>query len=388
MRITEIRTISLSYDKKFPPIPRIMALVRIETDSGLVGYGEACTSYGHFYPKVMEAIVEDPISRAILGKDPLDIQSRLRDMKLYVHPWLGWDGIAAQVIGAVEIALWDILGKAKETPIAKLFGAHLDRVPLYSTGSTYPERGPAWHGMFFDRALELGFVGVKTRIANGVEADVRQIAGVREHVGPDIRLMADAYWTYSPSSAIKLAKQVSDYDLFWLEEAIPQYMVKGLARLTAESAVPIAVGERVYSLPGFELVIDYAAADILQPDACVCGGIMEAMEVNALAKANDLRVYPHIGGLSAVGMAANLHLAAIIGSDMLEYDFSPHQPLRDELLHEPLFDLDHLVDGCLKVPDEPGLGIQIDESVFDKYPFKPGLKIYPDIYPQLGAGRL
>jgi L-alanine-DL-glutamate epimerase-like enolase superfamily enzyme len=200
--------------------------------------------------------------------------------------------------------------------------------------------------------------------------------------------MADGYWSYSPASAIKLAKMVADYDLFWLEELIPQYMYNGQSQLTAESPVPIAVGERIYSLSGFKLVIDYQAADILQPDVCICGGILEGLEVNALAKANDFAVFPHIGGLSAVGIAANLHFAAVIDCDMLEYDFGPFQPLRDDILKEPIFDLDHLEDGCLKVPDGPGLGIQMDESVFEKYPYKDGLDIYPDIYPQLGAGRL
>jgi L-alanine-DL-glutamate epimerase-like enolase superfamily enzyme len=388
MKITEIKTIPLGYKKDFPPIPRSFALVRVKTDTGLVGYGEACTSYGHFYPKVVEAIIDDPITRAIMGKNPLDIQSRIADMKLYVIPWLGWEGISTQVIGAVEIALWDILGKEKQTPISHLLGAQKNKIPLYGTGSTYPEKGPDWHGAFFDKALELGFAGVKTRIANGIEADVRQIAGVREYVGPEIRVMTDAYWSYSPASAIKLSKLIADYDLFWFEEAMPQFMLKGFTRLVEESPVPIAVGERVYSLAGFELVIDHKAADILQPDACVSGGISECIQINALAKANDLQVYPHIGGLTAVGMAANLHFAAVIDCDMLEYDFSPRQPLRDEMLREPIFALDHLVDGCMRVPDGPGLGIEIDESVFEKYAWKPGQDIYPDVYPQLGAGRL
>lgn len=389
MKILEIRTIGLAYKKEYPPIPRSMALVRVETDSGLVGYGEASTSYGHFYPRVVRSIVDDAISRAIVGKDPLDVQARLRDMKLYVHPWLGSEGVSAQVIGAVEIALWDILGKELGVPIAQLFGARKNKIPLYATGPTYPEMDPEWHSRFFDQPLELGFVGVKTRIASGVsiDADVTQIEAVRKHVGPNVRLMADAYWTYSPGSALKLARRVADYDLFWFEEPMPQHMINGFVRLTEKSPVPIAVGERIYSLPGFEAVVNRKAADILQPDPTVCGGILECIEINALAKANDVPVFPHIGGLTAVGIAAGLHLAAAIDCDMLEYDFGPRQPLRDEMLRDPQFAPDHLVDGCLVVPERPGLGIEIDESIFEKYAYSPG-KIYPDIYPQLGVGRL
>lgn len=388
MKITGIQTIALSYTKEHPPIPRIMCLVKVETDAGVTGYGEASTSYGHFYPGVLQAIIEDPISRAVLGKDPMDIQFCRKEMNRYVFPWLGWDGIAAQAVGAVEIALWDILGKVKDTSISKLFGAHKSRISLYATGSTFPEKGPEWHGAFFNKALELGFIGVKTRIAGGVEADIRQIEFVREHVGPEIRLMADGYWAYSLESAIKLARKAEDFDLFWLEEMIPQYMFTGHQKLTAASTAPIATGERLHSLSGFKTLVDYQGADVLQPDVAVCGGLLTGLDVAALGRANDLAVYPHIGGLSGVGMAANLHFAAIIDCDMLEYDFGPYQPLRDEMLKDPIFDPDHLEDGCIRVPDGPGLGVEVDETVFEKYPFEKNLKIYPDIYPQLGTASL
>jgi L-alanine-DL-glutamate epimerase-like enolase superfamily enzyme len=388
VKITDIRTIGLGYERKISPMQRGFCLVRVETDAGLVGYGEASTSYGHMYPGVVEAIVDAAIKPAIMGKNPLDINSRIRDMKLYVHPWLGWDGISAQAIGAVEIALWDILGKAKEMPIAHLFGAHRDKIPLYGTGTVKPIKpgeDPKWHGHFFDELLENGFKGVKTRISSGVERDIEQIAAVREYVGPNVRVMVDGYFCYTPSTAIKLAKRLADLDIFWLEEPAPQSMMPGLAKLREESPVPIAYGERLYSLSGFEILVNRRAADILQPDAAVCGGILECIEVNALAKANNLQVFPHIGGLSAVGLAANLQLAVIIGSEMLEYDGEENPPMRDEMLRDPIFSWDRLEDGCIKVPDGPGLGIEIDESVFEKYPFSTG-RFYPDVFPQFGLG--
>lgn len=385
MKITSIEVIGLGYEREVSPMQRGFALVRVTTDAGIVGWGEASTSYGHIYPNVVRSIVDDAIARAILGKDPLDVHARLHDMKLYVHPWLGWDGVSAQAIGAVEIALWDILGKASEMPIAHLFGARRDRVPLYGTGTVKPDEDPRWHGQFFDKLLESGFRGVKTRISSGIEKDLAQIAGVREYIGPEVKLMVDAYFCYTPSSAITLAKRMAPYDPFFFEEPVPQHMLAGLEELCRESPVPIAYGERTYSLSGFETLVNRKAADILQPDATVCGGILECVEINALAKANNLRVFPHIGGLSAVGLAANLHLAAIINCEMLEYDGSDQQPLRDELLRDPIFDWDHLENGCLRVPDGPGLGIEIDESVFEKYPYRSG-RFYPDVFPQFGLG--
>lgn len=388
MKISSIKTISLGYMKKYPKIPRSFALIRIKTVSGLVGYGEASTSYGHFYPKVVENIVDEVISRAIKDKNPLDIQGRLRDMQLYTIPWLGWEGITTQVIGAVEIALWDILGKAKEMSLSQMWGSGREEIPLYATGTTYPEKGPKWHGEFFQDILNQGFKAVKTRIASPYQKAIKQIAGVRKHIGEGIRLLVDGYWTYSIETAIRLAKAMEEYNVFFFEEPIPQYKLNGLERLCQESPVNIAVGERVYSLSGFENIIKRQAADILQPDPTVCGGIYESMEVASLAKANDIQVYPHIGGLSAVGIAAVLHFGSVINCDFLEYDSSPYQPLRDELLKDPVFSLDRINDGCLQIPQGPGLGIKIDETCFEKYAYKSGSKIYPDVYPQLGMGNL
>ncbi|MCB0170051.1 MAG: mandelate racemase/muconate lactonizing enzyme family protein [Anaerolineae bacterium] len=388
MKIKNIQTIALGCDGGVVGFLRGFCLVRVETDAGIVGYGEASTSYGHIYPNVVEAIVDAAIAPAIMGKDPLDIRSRVHDMKLYIHPWLGWEGISAQVIGAVEIALWDILGKVKEMPICHLFGAHRDKIPLYGTGTVRPMKegeDPKWHGKYFKELLDSGFQGIKTRISSGIEPDVAQVAAVRDYIGPGVRLMVDGYFCYTPSTAIKLAKAIAEYDIYWLEEPIPQHMLPGLARLHEESPVPIAYGERTYSLSGFEILINRRAVDILQPDVAVCGGLIECIEIDALAKAHNLKVFPHIGGLSAVGLAANLHLASIIKSEMLEYDGNPYQPLRDELLKDPIFSWDRVEDGCLKVPDGPGLGIEIDESAFEKFPFKKG-KFYPDVYPQFGLG--
>ena len=367
---------------------RGFCIVKVTTDAGYIGYGEASTSYGHIYPEVVDAIVQRAISKAIVGKDPLDIHSRLHDMKLYVHPWLGWDGISAQAIGAVETALWDILGKVKGMPISHLFGAKRDKIPLYGTGAVKPiKKGedPKWHGKYFKELLDNGFQGIKTRISSGVEKDVEQIAAVREYIGPNVSLMVDGYFCYTPETAIKLARQIADLDIFWLEEPIPQHMVPGLERLHEASPVPIAYGERTYSLSSFEILVQRNTVDILQPDVAVCGGLIEGMEIYGLAKAHNLQVFPHIGGLSAVGLAANLQYAAIINAPMLEYDGNPYQPLRDELLLDPIFSWGRLEDGCLKVPDGPGLGIEINEDAFEKFPFREG-KYYPDTFPQFGLG--
>lgn len=387
MKITEVKGICLGYEKPDPPMPRSFALVKVATDAGHVGYGEASTSYGHLYPFLVKEIVEEILGRVLVGRDPLDIKARKEDMYRYLSPWIGWEGISSQVIGAVEIALWDILGKERKESISHIMGCGNRAIPLYATGTLYFGDDRTYHGKYFDRALERGFIGVKTRIGKSVKADLDQICSVREHIGSDVKLMVDAYWSYSTQSAIELARGMEGLDIYFFEEPMPQAWLEGYARLCAISSIPIAVGERIYSLSGFAQVIRSRAADVLQPDPTVCGGISECMEVAALGKSSDRVVIPHIGGLTAVGIAANLHLASIIGSPMLEYDLGVLQPLRDEMLSDPVLSIDRIMNGCLAVPEGPGLGIEINESVFEKYVYKPG-KVYPDFFPQFGIGKI
>lgn len=388
MKISKVQAIQLEYEKDAPKLLRGFALIRIETDSGIVGYGEASSSYGHFYPPIVAAIVDQILARVLTGEDPLNLDRVLSKMHHYLDGYLGSEGITAQVISGVEIALWDIIGKAVGQPVCRLLGGYRESVPLYGTGTTYFEKSPSWHCHFYDKAIAHGFKGVKARIGNNPQSDIELVEAVREYIPADMKLMVDAFWSYSPDSAIRLVKELARFNIYFFEEPVPQYELEGLARLTAASPVPIAVGERIYSLRGFKEVVAHRAANVLQPDATICGGLLECKKVFALGEAYDMPVLPHIGGLSAIGLAANLHLAASVSTcNLLEYDLGPWQPLRDEMLKDPIFDIDRIQNGMMPVPDRPGLGIEVDESVFAKYPYKGG-QVYPDVYKQLGAGRL
>ena len=387
MKITRITAISLGYTKVDPEMYRSFALVKIDTDAGHVGWGEASSSYGHSYPTVVQTIVDDVLADMLLGKNPLAIRARLAEMHLWLDGYLGWDGVSAQVIGAIEIALWDIFGKEHDVSIAAILGAGLDSLPLYATGTTSFDVDLGWHETYFDDILDAGIKGIKVRLGNDPDRDLELIARTRQVIGDDCKLMADGYWTYTLREAIRLAQNMEPYNVNFYEEPIPQYMLGGLAELRAASPVRIAVGERVFSLAGFRDVIHHRAADVLQPDPTVCGGILACMEVAALAKAHDLAVVPHVGGLTAVGVAAGLHLAAAIEPELLEYDPDPYQPLRDELLVDPIFGMGRVENGHMAVPTGPGLGIRIDESILEAYPYERGT-LYQEVYPEHGAGRL
>ncbi len=381
MKITDIRTILLSHPKTQPPMQRTYALVRVETEGGLVGYGEASTNYGHAYPTVIRAIVDDVLARNLRGREAGDIRARVLDMRTLLDGYLGWDGVTAQAIGAVEIALWDIAGKACGQPICRLLGAEPRAIGVYATGTTMFDATPDWYAHYFDPALVRGFKGVKVRLGIDADASVARTEAVRFHVGAEIFVAVDAYWGYAPDDALALARRLEPLGIRFFEEPSPQYQLKGLARLRARSPIRIAVGERVYSPSQFDLIAELGAADIFEPDASICGGILACLDVAAIARAHDIPVLPHVGSPTAIGLAANLHWAAAAGCTLTEYDIYPDLPLRDALLRDPIFGLDRVADGMLAIPRGPGLGIEIDEAVLERYPYRPG-GTYAEVFPE------
>jgi L-alanine-DL-glutamate epimerase-like enolase superfamily enzyme len=384
MKISSVRVIPLGYMKDFPPIPRSFAIIRVETDSGIVGYGEASSSYGHSYPLVVKEIVEGVLSKVLIGKDPLDIATLTVEMQKYAWPYLGWGGVANAAIGAVEISLWDIRGKAEQLPICELLGKKVDHVSLYGTGTTYFEKPPEWHAEFMDRALERGFKAVKARVGHQPEWDLSLVRTLRNHIGSDINLMVDAYMTYSQAMAVAMIDAFEPYGIYFMEEPIALFRLDNLAELRQATETRIAIGERIFSKHRFEEIIKMKAADVIQPDVTIVGGIAAYQEVCALARKHAVELSPHIGGLSAIGIAANLHAACAHDNiSFFEYDLGPYQPLRDVLIRDPLFSLERIESGFLQLPEGPGLGIDVDESKFEQYPYEPGL-VYPDVYPDYG----
>ncbi|MDA8037598.1 MAG: mandelate racemase/muconate lactonizing enzyme family protein [Actinomycetota bacterium] len=388
MKIASVRVIPLGHMKDEPAIPRSFALVRIESDEGIVGWGEASSAYGHSYPLVVKEVVEGVLARALVGKEVFAIEHRLFDMRRYATQFLGSSGVVSQAIGGVEIALWDILGKACGLPLFQLLGGRRSEVRLYGTGTTYFEMEPTWHAEYFAKCLAHGFRGVKVRVGKAPDWDLSLVSTVRDFIGDDVALYVDAFMSYSPESALEMARRFSDYGVGFFEEPVRQEVLGNLTRLVERSPIPIAVGERLYSVREFEAVVRARAADVLQPDATIVGGLREALRVCDLGALGGYRVIPHIGGLSAVGIAANLHVACASDAvSELEYDIGPYQPLRDEILMEPVFSLESIDGGVLRPPESGGLGIEIDELRLEAFAYERG-DVYPDIYPHYGAGDL
>jgi L-alanine-DL-glutamate epimerase-like enolase superfamily enzyme len=376
----------LSYHKTDPPMQRGFVVVRVQTSDGAVGWGEASSNWGHSYPTVVETVVRDVVAPNLVGTDATAIRARLGQMHVLLDGYLGWEGLSSQVIGAVEIALWDALGKVHGVPVATLLGGGIDRIPLYGTGTTMFEESADWHAHYFDQALAAGFQNVKVRLGKNPDSDVELVRVVQEYIGPGKRVMADAYWGYSPEEAIALTERLKPYGVYFFEEPCPQYDVEGLARLAARSLpVRIAGGERIYSPAQYRMLAERQAIHVFQPDATLCGGLLACLEIATVAKLFGLEVIPHVGGPTAIGLAANLQWAAAANVPMIEWDIDPHQPLVDNVA--PELALTQIRDGVAIVPGKPGLGIEFDEAVFDDYPHVKG-GTYAEVFTDHETGRI
>lgn len=386
MRITSITARVLSYQKTDPPMSRAFVVVKVDTDDGVVGWGEASSNWGHSYPTVVKTVIDDVISPNLEGSDALALRDRLGQMHVLLDGYLGWEGLTSQVIGAVEIALWDIAGKVHGVPISKLLGGSLEPIALYGTGTTMFEETAEWHAHYFDQALALGFRNVKVRLGKNPDSDVDLVRTVSEYIGPGKRVMADAYWGYSPEEAIALTERLKPFGVYFFEEPCPQYDVDGLARLAARSLpVRIAGGERIYSPMQYRMLAERGAIHVFQPDATLCGGILACMDIAAIARLHSLEVIPHVGGPTAIGLAANLQWAAAAGVLMIEADIDPHQPLVDTLA--PELALSRVVNGAMIIPDAPGLGITFDEAMLDDFPYERG-GTYAEVFTDHETGRI
>jgi len=375
MKIKDVRLIPLmTYEESISAGPG-GALVEVETDEGVTGIGETCIhSERGEAALAAQKIVEVGFKPLLLGENPLDIQ-RLW-LKLYSYcEWYGRAGIAIYALSGIDVALWDICGKALGVPIYTLLGGRFrDRIPVYASllfDMDDPE-GTAKEGKEYVKqgykAVKYGWGKTRERaFGMNPDKDEEMIRTIREVLGPDIRIMVDVgrFVNLTPAQAVKLAKRLEKYNIFWLEEPLPPEDVSGYKMLSDAVDVYIAAGESEYNMQGFKEYITNRAVDIVQPDVTKAGGLTIARKIVDLCEAWNVMIVPH-GFSSVVNVAANLQLVASMPrAFILEYRRTP-SPLISRLSKKPLtYD-----DGHLKIPSEPGLGIEIDYSVVEECKIK------------------
>jgi D-galactarolactone cycloisomerase len=346
---------------------RTSMLVEIETDEGLIGWGEC---YG---PARINSAVVEAIAPLLIGEDPLrtewiwqEVYARYRD-----H---GQKGVVIQSLSGIDVALWDIKGKFFNQPIHRLMGGPLrTEVKAYATGLYGRQRDDHVEYLAQEAASYVadGFHAVKLKVGFGVDRDARAARAVREAIGPDIGLMIDANHAFDAVAAIRLGRMIEELDIGWFEEPVPPEDIAGHQRVRDALTIPIASGECEFTRYGMRDIFARNAVDILQPDTCSAGGISECKKIADMAMVYGMRCVPHVWG-SGVAMAASLQLLAVVPAftppslspiePILEFDRTEH-PIRQALLAEPIAHRG----GVVTIPTGPGLGIEIDRAALERF---------------------
>ncbi|MCX7157661.1 MAG: mandelate racemase/muconate lactonizing enzyme family protein [Proteobacteria bacterium] len=351
-------------------------LVRIETECGIVGWGEAKEEVGSAgNNRTVTKAINEKYGPDLVGEDPRDIV-RLNELMYNgvrghyalahgrVFPALGRRGASICAMSGIDLALWDILGKSLNAPVWRLLGGRkAERMPIYASGGWADAKGIGEQLLGYVKKGNVSAVKMRVGIIDGsVAKSVERVKAARAAIGPDIGLACDAHGTWSVAEAKQFCRKVEDFDLMWFEEPVTADDKRGYAEVRRSSSVPISAGESEFNRFDFRELAELGAADIFQPDLAICGGITEAMKIAAIASSYNLRLAPHLW-TGALAFAAGMHVTAATSCGfILEYSFGAN-PLLQELPVEGF----PVKDGTIEIPDRPGLGVTINEEFVKRY---------------------
>lgn len=341
-----------------------MVLVRVTTDDGLVGHGECLARY---QPRSWSDLVNDVLGPKVVGSDPFDVEGVWDTLYRGFGSFSGHSrGIFVEAISGIDIALWDLMGKATGKPVHKLLGGcGRERIAAYGSSVLVQEEAAMVRSAL--TMVERGFTSMKVKIGRSVERERRVLSAIREAVGDDVTLTVDANGAYLYPEAVRIAEVLEDLDIAWFEEPLKTEERRGYAKLRQATRVPLAAGEGEFTRFGMHELLETNAIDVIQPDVARSGGITETRKMWPMATLYGARYAPHVGASGAVCAAASVHLAAS-APNFYTYECSVNpNPLRDALAVEPVGHGSQVEDGSLPVPDRPGLGIEIDEAVVERY---------------------
>lgn len=341
--------------------------VQVRTDDGLVGVGECIARRS---PEIVATIVDRLLSPLVVGRDPWDVEGLWDEMLALLRRWGHSRGFVIEAMSGVDIALWDILARSVNKPLYKfLGGAGRESVRCYIS-KVYFDEIPR---MAEEARAQVGrgYTAVKVQIGwaaaqGGDRADVRTVRAIREAVGPDVDVMVDANGAYDVGTAVRVARQLEELDLAWLEEPVPADDLDGYAHIRRSARVPLAAGETEFGLFGFRDLIARGCIDVLQPEVARIGGITAARRLWALAHAHNLQYAPHTGFSGGIAHLASLHLAAA-APNFSTYEYMGtryvENPLR-EIFTEP-FPVPRA--GQIALPRGPGLGLDLNPEALERY---------------------
>ncbi len=326
-------------------------LLELETDQGLVGESYVFTLNGVRIKALHEMLLG--FSPQVEGKDPYFVAQIGQNMWNEMNA-IGHKGFTIAALAAVDTACWDLIGKAAELPLHRLFGACREQVKTYASGGL-------WLSQSIDECvdeaaefIQAGFRSMKIRLGKpSIAQDVERVRAVHDAIGPDIELLADANQALTPKQAIRLGRELEEFNLGWFEEPVVYHNLRGCAEVRASLDTPIAAGETEYTRYGMREILESGAVDVLMPDLQRIGGLSEMRRVAALAASYDMPISTHIfteHSLSVAGSEANCISVE-------------HMPWFEPLFNESM----EISDGMLRIPERPGTGFSFDQAAIKRF---------------------
>ena len=369
MKITSVKSYSVH-----PGWRKNLIFVKVETDSGLHGWGEAYSQYDRD-PAVIAHL--DALGRYAAGRSPFDIKHFTQ---------VAFDDYAQRrgsvelfcAISGIEQALWDIVGKSCGQPVYNLLGGRCrDRIRVYANGWSYQLKEPSDYARAAEKVVQLGFDALKLDLLPSPwrtwipkeqeERAVRVVKAVRDAVGPKVDILIDQHRRLAPMHAIRLDKRLAEFGLYWMEESCQAEYPDELAHIRRETGLPMVIGEATYTKTGFRPLLEKRAADILNPDVACVGGILELKEIAAMAEPYLVAMSPHNYNSTLVALAATVHASAVMPNFIITEYFLPFVEFCDRISPNQL----KPKRGYIELPTAPGLGVDVDEEALKRHPGKP-----------------
>jgi galactonate dehydratase len=371
MKITAVKSYAVH-----PGWRKNLIFVKVETDAGIHGWGEAYSQYDRDTAVMAQLNALGPY---MVGRSPFDIKHFTQ---------FAFDDYAARrgsvelfcAVSGIEQALWDIVGKATKQPVYNLLGGkYREKIRVYANGWSYGMKEPADYARAAEKVVKQGFTAMKFdplpspwRTWIPKEHEKRAISvvkAIRDAVGPDIDLLIEQHRRLAPMHAIRLDKQLAEYDLYWMEESCQAEFPDELAQIRREIGVPVVIGEATYTKTGFRPLLEKRSADILNPDVACVGGILELKEIAAMAESFLVAMSPHNYNSTLVALASTVHASATMPNFIITEYFLPFVDFCDTISPNQL----KPKNGYIELPTAPGLGIDVDEEALKKHP----AKVYP-----------
>ena len=367
MKITDVKTLVMGTSW------RNLTFVKVETDEGLTGISEVRMNNR---TDALVAYIDGAKKRHVIGSDPFNTEDLYQ--RLFRDDYGRAGEIVATGISVIEIACWDIIGKALNQPVYRLLGgACRDKIKAYANGWYRVERAPEEFHAAAKRVLEKGYRALKFDPFGAgyyelsYEEKLKSVAlveAVRDAVGPDVEILVEMHGRFSPYTAIEIAAELEKFQPSWVEEPVPPDNIAALAKAADKINVPVATGERLHNKYEYRELINLQAADILQPDITQTGGFLETKKIAAMGDMCYMTVAPHnVGG--PVSTATALHFATCTTNFKIQEHFNDFS---EAWVKEAAIGCPEVIDGYFSLPNGPGLGMELNEDLIAEHPYREG----------------